>query len=131
MLKRFRGPALVLSLTVYFILFVTFPAVAGLIPSMPSSAGMADQMRGAEIDKVQQVLEMKIVSDKLQAYGLSADEVKAKLQSMSNTQLHLMAQASDRILAGGDGIGFVIGLLLIVLLVILIMKLLDKKIIIK
>jgi hypothetical protein len=82
-------------------------------------------------EKVQKVLEMQIVADKLQAYGLSAEEVKAKLHSMSDEQLQLMAQASDRVLAGGDGAGFVIAVLVIIILVIVILKLLDKRIIIK
>lgn len=131
MLKRFRIPALAISVAFYIVLFMSFPAAAGLIPSVPSSAETADKTRGAEIDKVQKVLEMQIVIDKLEAYGLSADEVKAKLQGMSDDQLHMMAQASDRVLAGGDGLGLVIGILIVVLLIIVIMKLLDKQIIIK
>ena len=131
MLKKFRIPMLAMFVATYIVLFMSFPAVAGLIHSIPSSVEMADKGRGAEIDKVQKVLEMQIVTDKLQAYGLSADEVKAKLQSMSDVQLHLMAQASDRVLAGGDGLGIVIGLLVIVILVIIIMKLMNKQIIVK
>jgi hypothetical protein len=131
MLKKLRIPVLAICVATYLVLFVSFPAAAGLIPSIPSSTEMAGKTRGTEIDKVQKVLEMQIVADKLEAYGLSADEVKVKLQTMSDEQLHLMAQASDRILAGGDGLGFVIAILIIVILVILIMKLLDKKVIIK
>lgn len=131
MLKKFRIPMLALSMATYFVFLMTFPAVAGLIPSIPSSVEMTGKGREAEINKIQKVLEMQIVVDKLQAYGLSPDEVKAKLQSMSDDQLHVMAQASDRLLAGGDGLGVIIAVLLIVLLVVLIMKLLDKKIVIK
>jgi len=131
MLKKFRIPMLAMFVATYIVLFMSFPAVAGLIHSIPSSVEMTDKVRGAEIDKVQKVLEMQVVTDKLQAYGLSADEVKAKLQSMSDEQLHLMAQASDRVLAGGDGLGIIIGLLVIVILVIIIMKLMNKQIIVK
>jgi hypothetical protein len=131
MLKKFRMPLLALSLATYFLLFTGFPAVAGLIPSLPSSPEMADAGRGEQIDRIQKALEMQIVTDKLQAYGLSAAEVAEKLQGMSEEQLHLLAQASDRVLAGGDGTGLVIALLVIVILVILILKLMDKKIIIK
>jgi hypothetical protein len=131
MLKKFRMPLLALSLATYFLLFTGFPAVAGLIPSLPSSPEMADAGRGDQIDRIQKALEMQIVTDKLQAYGLSAAEVAEKLQGMSEEQLHLLAQASDRVLAGGDGTGLVITLLVIVILVILILKLMDKKIIIK
>lgn len=122
---------LALSMAFYMIFFMSIPAMAGLIPSIPSSVEMAGKEREAEINRVQKVLEMQIVADKLQAYGLSVDEVKAKLRSMSDEQLHVMAQASDRVLAGGDGLGVVISVLLIILLVILILKLLDKQIIIK
>lgn len=122
---------LALSMATYFVFLMTFPAVAGLIPSIPSSVEIAGKGREAEINKVQKVLEMQIVIDKLQAYGLSPEEVKAKLQNMSDDQLHVMAQASDKLLAGGDGLGIIIAILIIVLLVIVIMKLMDKKIVIK
>ncbi len=131
MLKRFKMPLLALSMAAYLVFLMGFPAVAGLIPSIPSSIEMVGKSKEAEIEKVQKVLEMQIVADKLQAYGLSAEEVKAKLHSMSDEQLQLMAQASDRVLAGGDGAGFVIAVLVIIILVIIILKLLDKRIIIK
>jgi hypothetical protein len=105
--------------------------MAGLISSMPSSIEMAGKGKEAEIDNVKKVLEMQIVADKLQAYGLSVEEVKAKLSSMSDEQIQVVAQASDRVLAGGDGAGFVIAVLVIIILVIVILKLLDKRIIIK
>ena len=131
MLKKFRLPLLALSLATYLLLFSGFPAVAGLLPSLPSSPEMADPGRGDQIDRIQKVLEMQIVTDKLQAYGLSAAEVTEKLQGLSAEQLHLLAQASDRVPAGGNGVGLAVGLLVIVLLVILILKLMDKKIIIQ
>ncbi len=43
----------------------------------------------------------------------------------------MLAQASDQVLKGGDGIGVVIGVLVIILLVIVILKLLNKEIIIR
>jgi len=116
MMKRFKMPLLALSMAAYLVLLMGFPAVAGLIPSIPSSIEMVGKSKEAEIEKVQKVLEMQIVADKLQAYGLSAEEVKAKLHSMSDEQLQVMAQASDRVLAGGDGAGFVIAVLVIIIL---------------
>jgi len=50
---------------------------------------------------------------------------------MSDEQIHLLAQASDDILASGDGVGLAIGVLLIILIVMLIVKLMDKSILIK
>jgi len=130
-MKKFRMPALALSMATYFVFLMSFPAVAGLIPSIPSSVEMTGKGREAEINKIQKVLEMKIVAEKLRAYGLSADDVKAKVQGLSDEQLHVMAQASDKVLAGGDGLGVVIAILVIAILIVVLLKLMDKKVIIK
>ncbi|MGC9081549.1 PA2779 family protein [Sulfurihydrogenibium sp.] len=76
-------------------------------------------------------MENKLIQEKLKAYGLTDEEVKEKLSKMNGKQIHMLAQASDKVLAGGDAIGFTIGVLIIVLLVIVILKLLNKEIIIR
>ena len=131
MIKRFRKPLLAVVVTAYMSLFMTSPALAGMVSSLASSPEMANTMRGEEIGKIQRALENQIVIEKFKAYGLSAEEIRDKLQSMSDEQIHLLAQASDQLLAGGDGWGFVIGLLIVILLVIVILKLYDKTIVIK
>lgn len=131
MMKKFRMPTVAMIVAVYFSLFVGSPAVAGLIASAPSAAETGQKVRADEINQIQKVLESQILTEKLMAYGLSSEEVKLKLQSMSDEQIHLLAQASDRVLAGGDGLGIVIGLLVILILVILVVKLLDKTVVIK
>jgi hypothetical protein len=131
MLNKIRIPMLATIMAVYLSLFMISPALAGLVPSIPSTGNMAQDGRAEEINRIQNALESKILAEKLRAYGLSAEDVKEKLKSMSDDQIHTLAQASDRVLAGGDGLGFVIGILIIVLLVVVIMKVLDKKIIIK
>lgn len=131
MLKTFRNAALVLGFTTYFFLFWSAPAMAGLVDSTLSDGSEVNQVRKAEIEKIQKALEKQVVIDKLSTYGLHPDEITNKLSRMSDAQVHLLAQASDDVLAGGDGLGFVIGLLLVVLLVVVILKLLDKEIIIR
>jgi hypothetical protein len=98
-----------------------------MIPSQGSSTPDLTQ----ELNTIQAALENKLVQEKLLAYGLSADEVSAKLSSLSPSQIHVLAQASDDVLAGGDGIGLIIGVLIIIILVIIILKLLNKEIIIR
>jgi len=107
--------------------FFTSPALAAMIPSQGSSAPSLTQ----DIASIQAALENKLVREKLLAYGLSAEEVRAKLSSLSPEQTHILAQASNDALAGGDGVGFVIGVLIIIILVIVILKLLNKEIIIR
>ncbi|MBK7552850.1 MAG: PA2779 family protein [Syntrophaceae bacterium] len=70
------------------------------------------------------------MKEKLKAHGLNPGEIEQKLQGLSDGQIHVLAQASDRV-PGGDALGVVIAILVIILLVILILKLSDKSIVIK
>ena len=130
-MSKLRRPLLVLSVTVYLTFFLTSPGLAGMVGSLASPDLQASEMRAEEIKKIQAALENKLVRAKLSAYGLSADEITRKLDRMTDEQIHLLAQASDDILAGGNGVGLAIGILLIILLVVLIVKLMDRTIVVK
>jgi hypothetical protein len=125
-----RNRVLVLSVTAYMIGFLVSPAWAAMIPSKGLSGNAGDTLIQQDVEKIRLALENKLVQEKLRAYGLSADEVRTKLAEMTPSQIHLLAQASDDVLAGGDGLGAVIGVLIIVILVIVIFKLLGKDIVI-
>jgi len=88
--------------------------------------------RDSDIGTIQRALETQIVKEKLKAHGMAPDEINSRMQDLTDEQIHLLAQASDAVLAGGDsGLGIVIAILVIVLLVILILKLSDKSIVVK
>jgi hypothetical protein len=57
-----------------------------------------------EIDekKIRRMLENKIISKRLQSYGLSDEKIYSKIEAMSDEQVHQLASLSDRIPAGGD-----------------------------
>lgn len=129
-MKKFRMPLLAVIVAVHLLVFMSSPAVAGLIASTPSGE-TASLVRADEINQIQKALESQIVGEKLKAYGMSSAEVSDKLKGMSDGQIHLLAQASDRVLAGGDGLGLVVGVLIVVILVIVILKLYDKQIVVK
>ena len=131
MVSRFRIPLLALTMAIYLSIFLTSPAIAGIVSSIPSAEFDSAGTRVEEINKIRLALENEVVKAKLTAFGLTTEEIQQKLQDMDDQQISLLAQASDDILAGGDGIGMVIGVLLIILLVILILKLMDKSIVIK
>ncbi|SNZ10582.1 hypothetical protein SAMN06265182_1891 [Persephonella hydrogeniphila] len=130
MLKKAAHPFLVLAMAFYFIFLHTTPAVAGMVGSVMSDGQTTQSLRELEINKIQRALENQLVREKLQAYGLTPEEVNEKLSQMSDEQIHMLAQASDKVLAGGDLLGTVIAVLIIVLLIVLILKLLGKEIII-
>jgi diacylglycerol kinase family enzyme len=97
-------------------------SVAMLAPADESiiSAGIGSN-RTEDLQTVRKVLEQKIVQQRLQDIGLSQDHINARLDRMSDGQLHAMAtQLNSVIPAGGDGtVWTIVGILLIVLLVIL------------
>ncbi len=127
MIALMRNRFLAAFICFHMIFLATSPAFAAMIPSVGSSSDVARDM-----DTVQQVLETKMVQEKLAAYGLTAEEVAAKLPSMTPAQIHTLAQASDDVLAAGDsGLGVIIAVLIIIILIIIILKLMNKEIIIR
>jgi hypothetical protein len=118
-------------MTINLTIFLTSPAIAGLVGSVSSPDLGSARTRADNINKIQLALESEIVKAKLQAYGLTAEEVQQKLQNMDDQQISLLAQASDDVLAGGDGAGAVIAVLLIILLVVVILKVMNKSIVIR
>ena len=108
------------------------PALAGLAPSRVSGATAIASARDADLIAVHRALEHKIVAQKLRDYGVTPEDVKARLATTSDQDLHMLASYSKGLPSGGDdAIGTLIGLLIIVVLILLILKLLNKKVVIK
>jgi uncharacterized protein DUF6627 len=82
-------------------------------------------IRGIDLEKIRRALENKIVVEKLKSYGLSKEEVMAKIGKMSDGQVHQLAALSNRIPAGGDAaLAVLITVLVVIVLVLLILFLL-------
>ena len=130
MISRLRNPLLALMVILHLLTFLTAPATAGMVGALASNPD-SGKIKGEELSRIQRALETQIVKSQLEAYGLTAEETRERLQGLSDEQIHLMAQASDRVLAGGDGGGVVVAVLVIILLVLLILYVQNKKIIVK
>jgi len=103
-------------------------AEAGLIASHLSEV----ETRSEELWTVQSFLENKIVVQKLVDYGVSPDEAKAKVETMSAQDLHRLASLTDRAAVGTDsGIGILIGIAVLIILIIIILKLMNKQIVVR
>ena len=123
-------------ISILILILMTFTPVS-LISAVVKAATVESQMiepgKNAatmrEIDelKVRRALENKIVAEQLTSRGLTKEEVSAKLNQMSDEQVHQMASLADRIPAGGDAeLGVIIGILVIVALVLLIILLFKR-----
>jgi hypothetical protein len=103
-------------------------AEAGVI----ASHGARTDLRAADAAKVQAFLERKVVMQRLVDYGVSPEEAAAKIQSMSDSDLHRLASLTDRVAAGADdAVGVLIGVAILIILIIVIFKLMNKEIIVR
>lgn len=122
-------------LSVIIAVLISFTPMA-LVPKSVEASTVGSQMissdgktspRGVDEEKVRRTLENKIVAERLKSYGLSKEEVIAKMDKMNDEQIHQLASISDRIPAGGNGaVGLVVGILVVVVLVLLILYLVKR-----
>ena len=110
-----------------FIIGIAPKADAGIAPSEIIAMSLVD--RAADLGKIQNVLEMKMVRERLEKLGFAQDEIQTKLGSLSDQQMHNLALQIDEIKTGGD-LGIVIALLVIVILVVLIIQLTGRKVVV-
>jgi hypothetical protein len=75
--------------------------------------------RTVDLQKVQAMLETKVVSEKLAQLGFSKDEIQSRLGQLNDQQLHKVAMKADDLRVGADAGGFIIAVLVIGVLVLL------------
>ena len=118
--------ALYLAIACFVIAGIPKDSLAYLVESQPASYS-----RGADMDKIQRVLESKMVSQRLQELGLSPDEINSKLAGLGDAEIHQFASRLDSLMPGGDMLIDIMALLVIAILVLVILHLLGYKVIIK
>jgi hypothetical protein len=59
---------------------------------------------------------MKMVRERLKAFGFTADEIEKKLSQLSDQQIHQVAVSLDELKVGGDGWTVLIVILLLAIL---------------
>jgi len=111
-----------------FIIGIAPKADAGIAPSEIIVMSQVD--RTADLGKIQKVLEMKMVRERLEKLGFAQDEIQSKLSSLSDQQMHNLALQIDEIKVGGDGLGIVIALLVITILVVLLIQLTGHRVVV-
>ena len=111
--------------------------ILGMVPRVDAAFSPSDaftlgpSVRAGDVDKIQTVLENKLIRQRLQDLGYSAEEISSRLAQLTDQQVHTIAQKLDDLKVGGDGLGFVIAILVIAILVILILQLTGHKVFVK
>lgn len=86
--------------------------------------------RVSDLQAIQKTLETKMISQRLTEFGLTPEEVRARVNQLNDNQIHQFAQQLDQVKVGGDGFGFLAGLLVVAILVVILVYLLGHRIII-
>ncbi|MGA2956069.1 MAG: PA2779 family protein [Thermodesulfobacteriota bacterium] len=113
-----------------FVIGITPRVYAGFSPS--EVMGLSPAERSYDMQKIQKVLEMKMVRERLKEFGLTQDEIQNRLTQLSDPQIHRLALKMDDLRVGADdGLGIIIALLVIAILVIVIIMLTGHRVVIK
>ena len=118
-----------------YLAFIMF--LIGIAPKVDASFVPSEIIKYAQIDrvedmeKVQKVLELKMVKQRLEALGFTEGEIQTRLSQLSDEQIHNIALNLEQLRTGGDGVGLVIGLLVIAILVVLLIQLTGHRVIVK
>ena len=110
----------------YVSFFMTLTMVFLTMPLQTVSATMVGTETVLTITRPQNVrenlirfLERRDVQAEITAQGINPLEAKARVDSLSDTQVMRIADKMDQLPAGGDGLGLLVGAALIVFLVLL------------
>jgi len=98
-----------------FVLGIAPRVEAGIAPSDVIALSQVD--RATDIDKIQKVLETKMVRERLEKLGYAQEEINSRLTQLSDQQIHQLALKIDDLRVGGNGFEVLVVLLLIGIIV--------------
>ena len=87
--------------------------------------------RAADHARIRTTLETSMVKQRLVDYGLSPEDAMARLNTLSDEQLHEIAANMDSLQAGGGVVGDVVFILLVVVIVIAVLELTGHHVIVR
>ncbi len=111
--------------------------VIGIAPRLEAAFSPSEALvlspsgRSSDLETIRTALEQRLVRQRLADLGFSADEISTRLSELSDEQVHYFASKLDELKVGGDGLGFLIAILIIVILVIVILQLTGHKVSVK
>lgn len=115
------------------LVLVVVMGLFGFVPRLdaafvPSTHSWSALDRQDDMARVQKVLEDKMVRERLKALGLTAEEISARLDQLSDQEVHAFATQLDTVTAAGSTGEVIIVILLVAILVVLILLLSGKHI---
>jgi hypothetical protein len=121
-----RGIAMMLVVVMGLVSLV--PRVeASFVPSDQSASSISRQ---EDMATIQKALEQKLVKERLKDLGYTEEEIKARLDRLSDAEVHSLASQLDALMPAGDGFEAAVIILLVLVLVVLVLLVMGKRIVI-
>ena len=122
------------QITIYMIFLMSLIAIVPRVDaSMVDSELLIQALKNRQqnIQKIQHFLESEIVKKRLSVLGYSPEEIKSRLDNLTDEELHQFAVQIEQVRVAGDsGLGFVVTLLVIAILVVLLLQLTGHRVVV-
>ena len=110
---------------VFSFLLLDFSVQSAKAQMIDTSTAMAVQKEEASRERVAAFLGREDVQQVMVQHGVDAVEAQKRVASLSDSELTKISQAMEQLPAGGDGLGAVIGAVVLIFLVLLITDILG------
>ena len=120
-MRRNRG----MKKAVAYLVIVAFSFLSLVVaPAQAAMVGTADILKAQSDDlarqKVKLFMERQDVVQQFQAWGVNPDEAQARVDTMTDAEISLLASKIDQLPAGGDALGFILAVAVIIFVVLII-----------
>ncbi len=120
--RAIKSPALVVILSLLWMNLTIPAAQAAMVGTEKVFNSTSNQETRTRIISL---LERQEVQKALETHGIAPAEARARIDALSEAEVQCIAERLDQLPAGGDGVGAVIGALLIIFLVLLLTDILG------
>jgi hypothetical protein len=90
---------------------------ASFVPSEQSDRASSPASRQEDMATIQKALEQKLVQQRLKDFGYTEDEIRSRLDQLSDTELHSFAAQLDTLAPAGSGFEVAVIILLIAVVI--------------
>ena len=94
---------------------------ASFVPSDQSDRSSSSTSRQKDMAAIQEALEQKLVQERLRDLGYTEDEIKSRLDQLSDMDVHNLAAQLDTLAPAGSGFEVAVIILLVLVLVALVL----------
>jgi hypothetical protein len=110
---------------VAYLVIVAFGFLSLVVaPVQAAMVGTADILKAQSDDlarqKVKVFMERQDVVQQIQAWGVNPQEAQARVDTMTEEEISLLASKIDQLPAGGDALGFILAVAVIIFVVLVI-----------